>query len=88
MRTGFPNAIYNLFAQMDGTFGRELIQMRLDCAHRLLSDARYSAVTISEVSLQSGFLEPSHFARRFRNAFGSGPMEFRATRLRGGKSAA
>jgi AraC-like DNA-binding protein len=73
---------------MDSSFGRELIQMRLDCAHRLLSDARYSAVTISEVSLRSGFLEPGHFARRFRNAFGSGPMEFRAARLRGGMSAA
>lgn len=80
--------LHHLFARADSTFGRELIQARLDCAHRLLSDSRYSAVTVSEVALRSGFLEPSHFARRFRKAFGSGPMEFRTARLRGGKSAA
>jgi AraC-like DNA-binding protein len=58
---------------------RELIRMRLDCAHRLLGEARYSAVTVGEVALRSGFQEPSHFARRFRKAFGLGPMAFRAS---------
>jgi AraC-like DNA-binding protein len=80
--------LHHLFAQSKSTFGRELIQMRLECAQRLLSDARYAALTISEVALRAGFLEPSHFAKRFRKAFGAGPMEFRAARLRGGKPAA
>jgi AraC-like DNA-binding protein len=80
--------LHHLFAQVKSTFGRELIQLRLDCAHRLLSDARYSALSVSEVALRAGFLEPSHFARRFRQAFGSGPMEFRTAHLRGGKPAA
>ena len=80
--------LHHLFAQAHSTFGSELIQTRLDCAHRLLSDARYSAVTVGEVALRAGFLEPSHFARRFRKAYGSGPMAFRTAHLRGGKSAA
>jgi len=74
--------LHHLFAQTASTFGSELMRMRLDCAHRLLSDTRYSALTISEVAARCGFLEPSHFARRFRKAFGAGPMEFRVARLR------
>jgi AraC-like DNA-binding protein len=80
--------LHYLFAHADSTFGSELIRMRLKCAHRLLSDGRYSALTISEVAVRSGFLEPSHFARRFRKAFGSGPMEFRTAHLRGGTRSA
>jgi AraC-like DNA-binding protein len=70
--------LHHLFAQTGTTFGNELIRMRLDAAHRLLSDKRYTALTVSEVAARCGFLEPSHFARRFRKAFGMGPMEFRA----------
>jgi AraC-like DNA-binding protein len=70
--------LHHLFAQTDNTFGAELMRMRLDCAHRLLSDTRFAALTISEVVARSGFLEPSHFARRFRKAYGAGPVEFRA----------
>ncbi len=75
--------LHYLFAHADSTFGSELMRMRLECAHRLLSDTRFSALTISEVALRSGFLEPSHFARRFRNAFGAGPTQFRNTTLGG-----
>ena len=71
--------LHYLFAHTDSTFGRELMQMRLDCAHRLLSDARYAAMTVSEVAARCGFLEPSHFARRFRQAYGAGPVDFRAS---------
>ncbi len=74
--------LHYLFAHTDSTFGDELMRMRLDCAHRLLSDTRFAALSVSEVAARSGFLEPSHFARRFRKAYGAGPMEFRTTRLR------
>ena len=70
--------LHHLFANTDTTFGNELMRMRLECAHRLLSDTRFAALTVSEVAARCGFLEPSHFARRFRKAHGAGPVEFRA----------
>jgi AraC-like DNA-binding protein len=74
--------LHHLFAQTGTTFGSELMRMRLDCAHRLLGDTRYAALTVTDVFLRCGFQESSHFARRFRMAYGVGPMEFRAARLR------
>jgi AraC-like DNA-binding protein len=74
--------LHYLFAHAQTTFGNELMRTRLESARRLLSDKRYDALSVSEVAARSGFLEPSHFARRFRKAFGSGPTEFRAARSR------
>jgi len=71
-----------LFAHTHSTFGDELMSMRLDCARRLLSDARFASLKVSDVAARCGFLEPSHFARRFRRAYGAGPTEFRETALR------
>jgi AraC-like DNA-binding protein len=70
--------LHYLFAHASTTFGNELMRTRLESARRLLSDKRYDALSVSEVAARCGFLEPSHFARRFRKAFGSGPTEFRA----------
>lgn len=70
--------LHYLFAQKSITFRNELMRMRLDAAHRLLSDKRYSALTVAEIAARCGFLEPSHFTRRFRKAYGAGPSDFRA----------
>jgi len=69
--------LHYLFAHTSSTFGDELMTMRLESARRLLSDARFSALKVSDVAARCGFLEPSHFARRFRRAYGLGPTEFR-----------
>jgi AraC-like DNA-binding protein len=74
--------LHYLCAHASTTFGYELMRMRLESAQRLLSDRRYDALSVSEVAARCGFLEPSHFARRFRKAFGQGPTEFRTARLR------
>jgi AraC family transcriptional regulator, positive regulator of tynA and feaB len=74
--------LHYLFAHSNNTFGGELMRTRLECAHRLLSDTRYTAPAVSEVAARCGFVEPSHFARRFRKAYGVGPTQFRAARLR------
>lgn len=71
--------LHYLFAQASSTFGNELMQVRLECARRLLSDRRYVGLRVSEVAARCGFLEPSHFARRFRKMFGVVPTEFRGT---------
>ena len=70
--------LHYLCANAGTTFRNELMRMRLDAAHRLLSDRRYDQLSIGEVTARCGFVEPSHFARRFRQAFGHGPSEFRA----------
>lgn len=69
--------LYLLFARAGTTFGGELMRLRLEAAHRLLSDRRCDALTVLEVASRCGFAEPSHFARRFRGAYGLGPLEFR-----------
>ncbi len=70
--------LHHLFAQAETTFGTELMRLRLEGARRLLSDVRFDGVSVGEVSSRCGFVEPSHFARRFRKAFGQGPMQFRS----------
>jgi len=69
--------LHHLFAVSGTTFGQELMHVRLELARRLLGDRRYARLSISEVSARCGFVEPSHFTRRFRMAFGIGPRAFR-----------
>jgi AraC family transcriptional regulator, positive regulator of tynA and feaB len=69
--------LHHLFAISGTTFGQDLMRVRLELARRLLSDRRYSRLSISELSARCGFIEPSHFTRRFRMAFGIGPRAFR-----------
>ncbi len=69
--------LHHLFARSGTTFGAELMRLRLHAARRLLADRRWAALTVTEVAARCGFAEPSHFARRFRLAYGLGPVEFR-----------
>jgi AraC-like DNA-binding protein len=71
--------LHYLCAQTGTTFRNELMRVRLDVAQRLLSDRRFDSLSVSEVTARCGFVEPSHFARRFRKAFGQGPTEFRTS---------
>ena len=48
--------------------------LRLRRAYDLLVDTRQP---ISEVALDTGFADGSHFSRRFRDAFGKSPSEVR-----------
>jgi AraC-like DNA-binding protein len=75
--------LHLLFARDGTTFGGEVMRLRLEAAHRLLSDRRCDALTVLEVASRCGFAEPSHFARRFRGAYGLGPLEFRKARSQG-----
>ena len=74
--------LHYLCAQSATTFGAELMRWRLESASRLLSDRRFDALSVGEIAARCGFLEPSHFSRRFRKAHGLGPMEFRTARAR------
>jgi AraC family transcriptional regulator, positive regulator of tynA and feaB len=72
--------LHYLCAQAGTTFRNELMRVRLERARRLLGDRRFDSLPVSEVAARCGFVEPSHFARRFREAFGHGPTGFRQSR--------
>lgn len=56
----------------DGTTAiRWLWQQRLESSHRTLSEGRVRHVT--DVALQSGFSDFSHFSRSFKRAYGVAP---------------
>lgn len=75
--------LHHLLASGSTTFTRELMQARLQMAHRMLSDIHFDTLSVAQVSARCGFVEPGHFARRFRRAFGMTPTQFRAARRRG-----
>lgn len=69
--------LHLLFAEMQTSFGSELMVLRLERARQYLSDPRFTAEGIVEIAARCGFREPSHFARRFRTRFGVAPAAFR-----------
>ncbi len=51
--------------------------LRLKRAKALLDDVRFERIPIAEIAWRSGFTNPSHFARRFRQRFGMAPADYR-----------
>ena len=55
-----------------------VIELRLEAAKAELAQVSGRSRTIASVALWWGFKDPTHFSRRFRNAFGMLPREWRA----------
>jgi AraC-like DNA-binding protein len=72
-----PRYVRKLFEAEGLTFSEFLLSQRLQHAHRLLTDPRYSDRTISSIAFESGFNGLSYFNRAFRRAFGASPTEVR-----------
>jgi AraC-like DNA-binding protein len=51
--------------------------LRLDAMHRKLSDRQQAARAISDLALDCGFGDMSHFNHSFRRRFGATPREVR-----------
>lgn len=73
--------LFHLFASAGTTFVGELIQVRLEIGRQMLSDRRFATLSVGDIAAHCGFVEPSHFARRFRQAHGCAPSAFRARQL-------
>ena len=77
-----PRYISMLFESEPMTFSEFVLRQRLHRAHRMLSDPRFAALSISSIALETGFGDVSYFNRTFRRAYGATPSDVRAAALR------
>lgn len=74
--------------QNDGlSFGRYLLQQRIERCRQDLANPLLRGRRISEIALRNGFNNLAHFSRVYRAAVGSSPSEFRS-QIRGDENAA
>lgn len=69
--------IHKVLEEGDRSFGRLLLESRLDRSAATLLEAPRE--TIATVAMRWGFNDLSHFSRTFRQRFGMSPREYRAT---------
>jgi AraC family transcriptional regulator len=70
-----PHHLTRTFSAFEGcTPGDYLLAVRLEAAGRMIIGRKES---LAQVALAAGFADQSHFARRFRAAYGVTPGEFR-----------
>ena len=65
------------FARIGKTFGRWLLDNRLEACGKALRDPHQRASSISEIAYRWGFNDLSHFHKAFRARFGMTPREWR-----------
>lgn len=75
-------SVHYAFASADTTFIERLMELRLERARQMLSDMHLFDLPVAEVAARCGFVDPSHFARRFRRQFGRSPLQFRGALVR------
>jgi AraC-like DNA-binding protein len=81
-----PRYVQMLFEAEGATFSRFVLCQRLARAHRLLTDPRCAAWTVTAIALEAGFGDLSTFNHAFRRAYGASPSEVRASARREGES--
>lgn len=67
-----------ILAESNTTFGKLILEKRLERCRTILADQRYLNRPITEIALESGFNDLSHFSRRFKQKFGLAPRALRA----------
>ena len=83
MRLGItPRYVHLLLEETGKTFTHHVLERRLERAAALLRDPRWRERKISDVALEAGFTDLSHFSRAFRRHYGATPSDMRtAARL-------
>lgn len=66
-----------LLADEETSLERYIWARRLERSRKALQDARQMRRSVSDIAYSCGFSSPSHFARRFKEAYGVSPNEFR-----------
>lgn len=68
--------LHLLFARQDLSVRRWLVRERLEGARRSLATPNPRGTPIAVVARRWGFVDPGHFAKRFRAAYGLSPREW------------
>lgn len=72
-----PRYLQRLIETTGSTFSERIQELRLQHAHKLLTETCRGHVRISDVAMQVGFSDISHFNRSFRRRFGDTPRGVR-----------
>jgi AraC family transcriptional activator of tynA and feaB len=75
-----PRTLHRVLASYGETFGRKLIDARLDVAERMLQSRLFDHVTTAEIGRCAGFPDASHFTRVCRARRGCTPGQLRRAR--------
>ena len=68
-----PRYVQRLLEMSGTSFTEQVNELRLQRTYTLLTEARENKSRISDVALQAGFSDISHFNRLFRSRFGDTP---------------
>ena len=77
-----PRYVHMLFEAEGFTFSEFVRGKRLAHAHRMLSDSRFSRMSIAAIAFAAGFGDLSYFNRTFRRRFGAAPSDVRVRTAR------
>ena len=69
--------VYKLWETEPLPLGQWILERRLEAARDQLTSPRGRRQTIAAIARHWGFADSTHFSRRFRQAFGMSPREWR-----------
>jgi AraC-like DNA-binding protein len=72
-----PPHIHRLFEGQERTLSATIWRLRLEAARQDLARSDLRHIGVGEIAYRWGFVDPAHFSRRFRQAFGISPRESR-----------
>lgn len=73
-----PRYIQMLFEEGGTTFSEFVLERRLDAARTMLTSPRYLTWSVTEIALEAGFGDISHFNRSFKRRYLGTPSDMRA----------
>jgi AraC-like DNA-binding protein len=77
-----PRYVHLLLRETGRSFSNHVLLRRLEMAAALLRDVSRQDRRVTDVALEAGFTDLSHFSRAFRQRYGVTPSEMRETARR------
>jgi AraC-like DNA-binding protein len=74
-------SLYRLFSGRERSVAGTIWSSRLSHATRMLRSSRHRNLTISDIALRCGFLDPPTFSRMFKAQYGKSPREMRGSMI-------